>query len=80
MGKTYRALVTDDRQADQKRISSLCRLGSHSWEALLMPGWFECMRCGVHGVCSHRHVMPHGVLRLSCAESCLQVDWQGYRH
>jgi len=24
-------------------------------------------------------VMPHGVLRLSCAERCLQFDWQGYR-
>ena len=78
MGKTYRALVTDC-QDTQKRIPLLCRSGSHCWEALVMPGWFECVRCGVQGACSHMAIMPHGVLRLSCAESCLQFDWQGYR-
>jgi hypothetical protein len=78
MGKTYRALVTD-RQVKQKQIPSLCRSGYHSWEALLSPGWFECVRCGVHGVCSHVQVMPRGVLRLSCAESCRRLEWQGYR-
>jgi hypothetical protein len=78
MGKTYRALV-EDQQARKHRLPSLCRAGYHSWEALLQPGWFECQRCGVHGVCSHVPVMPRGVVRLSCAESCLRFDWQGYR-
>jgi hypothetical protein len=78
MGKTYRALVTD-RQVKQKPVPSLCRSGYHSWEALLSPGWFECVRCGVHGTCSHVQVMPRGVLRLSCAESCRRLEWQGYR-
>lgn len=78
MGKTYRSLV-EDRQASRKQVLSLCRSGCHSWEALLQPGWFECVRCGVQGVCSHVQVVPHGVLHLSCAESCLRFDWQGYR-
>jgi hypothetical protein len=62
-----------------QRASSLCREGYHSWEALLQPGWFECRRCGVHAVCGHVRVVPSGVLRLACAESCFQVGWQGYR-
>ncbi len=62
-----------------QRASSLCQAGYHSWEALLQPGWFECRRCGVHGACAHVRVVPPGVLRLSCAESCFRLVWQGYR-
>ena len=78
MGKTYRALV-EGHQVNKKRIPSLYRPCSHYWEALLHPGWFECVRCGAQGACSHIQVMPHGVQHLGCVESCRQVEWQGYR-
>ncbi len=61
------------------RLPTLCREGVHSWEALLQPGWFECRRCGVHGACAHVRVVPAGVVRLRCAESCQRFSWGGYR-
>jgi len=66
-------------QVGQQRVSSLCQSGYHSWEALLQPGWFECRRCGVHAVCGHVRVVPQGVMRLACAESCHRLEWRGDR-
>jgi hypothetical protein len=60
-------------------LPALCREGLHAWEALLSPGWFECVRCGVQGACAHVRYVPQGVVRLSCQESCSRLEWQGSR-
>ncbi len=55
-----------------------CRRGVHTFVALPMPGWFECLGCGVQGACGHITVIPPSAVRVPCRDSCYQVEWEGY--
>ncbi len=82
MGKTYRLGEQSEDQTSRrakrsmsakKRLSGLCRLGYHAWMATLTAGLFVCSRCGTVGACSHLAVVPRGVERVSCGQSCRRV-------
>ncbi len=45
MSRTYHAPKAA-RKREEARLPTLCQLGKHAWEALMAPGWFECVRCG----------------------------------